>query len=62
MCGRDENGRSWCRYYTDVRADALRRLGLHPDQPLSRVVSRRPPDSYIRKILAERLALEAWQC
>jgi hypothetical protein len=63
MCGRDdETGRWWCSYHLEVRASALWRLGLHPDQPLSRIVSRPLPASYVKKILAERLALAAWQC
>jgi hypothetical protein len=62
MCGADdETGRWWCRYYLDIDAGALWRLGLHPDQPLSRIVSRPLPPSHVKKILAERLALEAWQ-
>ncbi|GLW30441.1 hypothetical protein Areg01_33810 [Actinoplanes regularis] len=40
---------------------ALWRLGLHPDQPRSRIISRPLPPSHVKKILAERLALEAWQ-
>ncbi|GGN30557.1 hypothetical protein FHR83_004341 [Actinoplanes campanulatus] len=63
MCGRDdETGRWWCRYYLDIDAGALWRLGLHPEQPLSRIVSRPLAPSHVKKILAERLALEAWQC
>ncbi|GGN69167.1 hypothetical protein GCM10010112_34390 [Actinoplanes lobatus] len=62
MCGRnDETGRSWCRYYLDIDAGALWRLGLHPEQPLSRIVSRPPAPSHVKKILAERAALAAWQ-
>ena len=42
-CGRDADGRSWG--YFDVRVDAaaLWRLGLHPDQPTSRVTGPSPP-------------------
>lgn len=45
----------------DIDAGALWRLGLHPDQPLSRVVSRPLPPSHVKKKLAERLARDAWQ-
>ncbi|MBE1463016.1 hypothetical protein [Kibdelosporangium phytohabitans] len=36
-----------CRCAIWVRADALRRLGLHPDQPTSKIVGPSPwwPDS-----------------
>jgi hypothetical protein len=63
MCGRnDETGRWWCTHYVYVDARALWRLGLHPDQPLSTIVSPPLRPSHVKKILAERLALEAWRC
>ncbi|MGI5205474.1 hypothetical protein ACQEU6_28325 [Spirillospora sp. CA-108201] len=42
-CGRDPDGRVRGWYSVQVRADALRRLGLHPDQPTSRVAGPSPP-------------------
>ena len=42
-CGPDETGR-WHGYYgVSVDADALRRVGLHPDQATSRVTGPSPP-------------------
>ena len=42
-CGPDETGR-WHGYFSvGVEAGALRRLGLHPDQPTSRVIGPSPP-------------------
>jgi hypothetical protein len=62
MCGVNrETGRWWCRSHLYVDAGALRRLGLHPDQPLSRIVSRPLAPSHVKKILAERAALASWQ-
>ncbi|MEV0661792.1 hypothetical protein ACIBI3_04595 [Actinomadura luteofluorescens] len=42
-CGRDSDGRARGWYGVQVRAEALRRLGLHPDQPTSRVADPSPP-------------------
>lgn len=44
MCGRDDTTGHWWGFI-DVKADAgaLRRLGLHPDQPTSRPVGPSPP-------------------
>jgi hypothetical protein len=42
-CGRDDAGRPWGHIAVKVDADALRRLGLHPDQPSSRVTGPSPP-------------------
>ncbi|SFP07895.1 MULTISPECIES: hypothetical protein [Actinomadura] len=43
VCGPGDDGhwRGW--FGVRVRADALRRLGLHPDQPLSRRIGPSPP-------------------
>ncbi|HEV2634873.1 MAG TPA: hypothetical protein VGX23_06970 [Actinocrinis sp.] len=43
LCGRDADGhwRGW--FSARLRADALRRLGLHPDQPTAEVVGPGPP-------------------
>jgi hypothetical protein len=42
-CGRDDDGRARGWYSVQVRAEALRHLGLHPDQPTSRVTGPSPP-------------------
>ena len=43
MCGKRDDGH-WFGWFTvRARAGALRRLGLHPDQPMSRVVGPSPP-------------------
>ncbi|GAA3238762.1 hypothetical protein ACFO1B_10095 [Dactylosporangium siamense] len=42
-CGRDETGRAWGHVDLSVDAEVLRRLGLHPDQPTSRVTGPSPP-------------------
>jgi hypothetical protein len=42
-CGRDADGRPWGYFGVHVDAGALRRLGLHPDQPASRVTGPSPP-------------------
>ena len=42
ICGRDPDGRPRGWYRISVRADALRPLGLHPDQPLSRRIGSFP--------------------
>ncbi|MYU08128.1 hypothetical protein GTY81_30505 [Streptomyces sp. SID8366] len=39
--GADGHGHGW--YDVRVRADALRRLGLHPDQPTAQVDGPSPP-------------------
>jgi hypothetical protein len=60
MCGRDDTtGRWWCSYYWDVDARALRRLGLHPDQPLSHLRSPVHPSWWLKKVMAERPAPDA---
>ena len=42
-CGPGPDGR-WHGWYTvEVRADALRRLGLHPDQPTAEPAGPSPP-------------------
>jgi hypothetical protein len=43
VCGRAGGGRwrGWVRI--GIRADALRRLGLHPDQPSARLIGPSPP-------------------
>ena len=63
MCGADDQtGRWWCQDYLDIDAGALWRLGLHPDLSRCPGSSAAPlPPSHVKKILAERLALEAWQ-
>lgn len=43
LCGRGPDGRWRGAFVIRVRADALRPLGLHPTQPLSRVVGPSPP-------------------
>ncbi|MFI5529883.1 hypothetical protein ACIA8O_15215 [Kitasatospora sp. NPDC051853] len=40
---REPDGRVSCRSALSVRADALRRLGLHPDQPTSAAADPLPP-------------------
>ncbi|MFC5106794.1 hypothetical protein [Kibdelosporangium philippinense] len=41
MCGPGQEGwECWCG--VSVTADALRRLGLHPDQPTSKIVGKTP--------------------
>lgn len=43
-CGRRPDGH-WRGFFTvRVRAEALRRLGLHPDQPTPEVSGSAPPD------------------
>ncbi|MEV4001256.1 hypothetical protein [Actinomadura sp. NPDC049753] len=42
-CGRDDDGRPRGWYSVQVRAEALRRLGLHPGQPTSRAAAPSPP-------------------
>jgi len=42
-CGRGAGGHWWGWYSIRVRADRLRTLGLHPDQPTSRIVGPSPP-------------------
>ncbi|MBE1537163.1 hypothetical protein [Actinomadura algeriensis] len=43
-CGRDlEAGRGRCWYDIRIEPDALRRLGLHPGQPTSKIVGPSPP-------------------
>ncbi|WP_433465766.1 hypothetical protein [Spirillospora sp. CA-128828] len=42
-CGPGPDGRWHGWYSINVRDDALRRLGLHPDQPTSKVVGPSPP-------------------
>ncbi|WP_413759087.1 hypothetical protein [Streptomyces sp. MMBL 11-3] len=42
-CGRDADGRPRGWFLVYVAADALRRLGLHPGQPSSRVDGPSPP-------------------
>lgn len=38
-----ETGRRSCWYEIWIEPDALRRLGLHPDQPASKIVGPSPP-------------------
>ncbi|GAA3015452.1 hypothetical protein GCM10020229_28290 [Kitasatospora albolonga] len=40
---RDPEGRVYCHSQFSIRADALRRLGLHPDQPTSAAADPPPP-------------------
>ncbi|TDB80852.1 hypothetical protein E1264_33485 [Actinomadura sp. KC216] len=43
-CGRDAVSRRWRGWFTvRIKAEALRRLGLHPDQPTSKVTGPSPP-------------------
>ncbi|HTJ36629.1 MAG TPA: hypothetical protein VL738_25695 [Dactylosporangium sp.] len=43
MCGPDETGK-WHGYFgIKVDAEALRRVGLHPEQPTSKIVGPSPP-------------------
>ncbi|MEN3609497.1 hypothetical protein [Plantactinospora sp. ZYX-F-223] len=42
-CGPGPDGRWRGWYDVRVRAEALRRLGLHPDQPTSTVTGASPP-------------------
>jgi hypothetical protein len=42
-CGCDADGSRHGWYHIRVRADALRPLGLHPDQPTSRLIAPSPP-------------------
>ncbi|MBT2368040.1 hypothetical protein J7E88_22670 [Streptomyces sp. ISL-10] len=42
-CGPGPDGRWRGWFSVDVRADALRRLGLHPDQPTARADGPSPP-------------------
>jgi hypothetical protein len=42
-CGRDSDGRGRGWFTVRINADALRRLGLHPDQPTSKVTGPSPP-------------------
>lgn len=43
LCGVDGDGRRCGWYAVSVRAAALRRLGLHPDQPASEANGPSPP-------------------
>ncbi|GGV61313.1 hypothetical protein GCM10010277_66160 [Streptomyces longisporoflavus] len=43
MCGPGPDGHWRGSFVIHVRADALRPLGLHPDQPTSRAVGPSPP-------------------
>ncbi|MDX3232989.1 hypothetical protein [Streptomyces sp. ME19-01-6] len=43
MCGIGADGRRRGWIYVHVGPDALRRLGLHPDQPTAAVVGPSPP-------------------
>ncbi|MER7575020.1 hypothetical protein [Streptomyces sp. NPDC126514] len=42
-CGIGPDGHWWGRYEVSVRADALRKLGLHPEQPSATAVGPSPP-------------------
>jgi hypothetical protein len=42
-CGRADDGRWHGWVDVRIRADALRRLGLHPDQPSARLIGPSPP-------------------
>jgi hypothetical protein len=42
-CGRREDGHWWGFFDIRITAEALRRLGLHPDQPTSRIVGPAQP-------------------
>ena len=42
-CGRGADGHWWGWHSIRARADSLRALGLHPDQPTSRIVGPSPP-------------------
>ncbi|MEU3571809.1 hypothetical protein AB0E96_25770 [Kitasatospora sp. NPDC036755] len=43
VCGRGPDGRWRGWFDVRVRADALRRLGLHPEQPSAAVTGASPP-------------------
>ncbi|MEU4692274.1 hypothetical protein [Actinoplanes sp. NPDC023714] len=43
MCGRSADGRWWCDRSISVKAEELRRIGLHPDQPSAVVDGSSPP-------------------
>ncbi|MEV4411549.1 hypothetical protein [Catellatospora sp. NPDC049609] len=42
-CGRDEQGRPCGSVAVCLPGEVLRRIGLHPDQPSSRIVGPSPP-------------------
>jgi hypothetical protein len=43
LCGRSGDGSRWGVFEFKIRSSALRRLGLHPDQPTSRIVGPAQP-------------------
>jgi hypothetical protein len=43
VCGKRDDGHGYCSSALRVRADALRRLGLHPEQLTSQVTGPSPP-------------------
>lgn len=43
FCGRHKDGTPWGSFSFKIRPSALRRLGLHPDQPTSRIVGPAQP-------------------
>ncbi|MFI9045457.1 hypothetical protein [Streptomyces sp. NPDC053427] len=54
-CGTEADGRRRGWYLVRVRAEALRPLGLHPDQPASKIVGpARPPWWYAAAARAAR--------
>ncbi|WP_211240805.1 hypothetical protein [Hamadaea tsunoensis] len=43
ICGRYPDGTPWGSLNIRIRAQALWKLGLHPDQPAARIVGPTPP-------------------
>ena len=43
VCGRGDDGHWWGWHRIAVDAEALRRLGLHPEQPSATVTGPSPP-------------------